>query len=105
MNNVRPIDATVLLNHIAVLERHDEDIMFTPADIKRIVRSLPELHSRRKGKWITTDDLVIDEHTFTVESRIPNGAFLCSECRCAFSKKKLVYTNYCQNCGATMEVE
>jgi DNA-directed RNA polymerase subunit RPC12/RpoP len=59
-----------------------------------------EVVEQKHGQWEECDWVFYDGHGECVH--IPEGAFVCTNCRHAFKKGKLEIRNYCTNCGAKM---
>lgn len=77
-----------------------------PESLKKMLDKEPTVDAEpvRHGRWIECDWVEPDGHGFGT-IRIRNAALKCSECNNAFKKDLLWKRNYCNNCGAKMDLE
>jgi uncharacterized CHY-type Zn-finger protein len=97
MNETRLIDATALLNHIAVLEKEDEDYFDFYEEMKKIIRKFPT-------KYVT-DSRNEDLSTWEIapHETIPTKKFVCTSCRNEVETKHYTdecYYDFCPFCGS-----
>ena len=96
------IDRTALLFDIcAPCKKRRIDCSLT-CELVKTIKKQPtiEVDEKETGCWFETSYPVLDEHTMTVEYRIPNGALVCSNCYTAFRKDNMAFLDHCQKCGS-----
>lgn len=96
------IDRTALLFDVcAPCKKRRMDCFFN-CEIGKTIKKQQKIEVEEKqiGVWFETDYPVMDDHTMTVEYKIPKGALVCSNCHTGFKKDQLQYIDYCQKCGS-----
>ena len=97
MNDPRLIDATVLINHISVLERENEDDIEFYEFAKDLIRKAPTAY--------VSDKAIKDFSTWEIapHETIPTKRFVCSACRNEVETKYYAnecYFSFCPFCGS-----